>query len=98
MSADPTAVPLKPSEAKAPARAIVEQGVMEVTSHAIDEMRSDDLETADCLHLVRAGVFEPAEYINREWRYRVRTSRLCIVIAFASAERLRIVTAWRIRQ
>jgi hypothetical protein len=98
MSVDPSAEPLKPSDAKALAREIVEHGVVEITGHAIGEMRDDDLQTADCLNLVRAGVFEPAEYINREWRYRVRTARICIVIAFVSPERLRIVTAWRVQR
>ena len=46
--------------------------------------------------MLPAGVFEPPEYVNREWRYRVHTSRICIVIVFRSAERLRIVTAWRV--
>jgi hypothetical protein len=96
MPADPANTPLKAAEAKALAREIFESGVVEVSSHAIDEMRSDDLETVDCVNLVRAGIFEPPEYVNREWRYRVHTSRICIVIVFRSAERLRIVTAWRV--
>ena len=98
MTLDPVLTPLGRTEAKALAREIFESGFVEVSAHAIDEMRKDGLETVDCVNLVRAGVFEPAEYVNREWRYRVHTSRMCIVIAFRSAARLRIVTAWRIKR
>lgn len=98
MRANPLVEPLKPADAKRLAREIFEDGQVELSSHAIDEMRNDGLQTADWLNLVRAGVFEAAEYINREWRYRIHTSRICIVIAFVSAERLKIVTAWRVKR
>lgn len=66
--------------------------------HAMAEMAKDDLQSTDCLNLLRASVFGPAEYTNREWRYRVETPRICIVVAFMSDKELRIVTAWRIKQ
>lgn len=44
------------------------------------------------------GVFGPAEYTNREWRYTVETPRMCIVVAFTSESELRIVTAWRTKR
>lgn len=94
----PALEPLKPPDAKALAREIVENGVVEVSRHAIEEMAEDDLQTADCLNLLRAGVYEPPDFANGEWRYRVHTSRICIVVAFASETRLRVVTAWRIKR
>lgn len=95
---DPALEPLKPADAKKLAREIVENGVVAVSSHAQEEMANDDLGTADCLNLLRAGVFEPAEFINGQWRYRITTQRICVVIAFTSSTRLRVVTAWRINQ
>lgn len=93
--ADPAVEPLKPPDARKLAGAIVENGIVEFGSHAKDEMAKDDLQTGDCLNLVRGGVYQPAELINGEWRYRVETQRICVVIAFVSETRLRVVTAWR---
>lgn len=97
LMADPALEPLKPPDAKKLSREIVETGFVEWSSHAEEEMGNDELETADCLNLLRAGVFTPPEYVNGEWRYRVETSTICIVIAFTSETRLRVVTAWRIK-
>jgi hypothetical protein len=36
-----------------------------------------------------------SEYENREWRYRVRTNRIAVVVAFDSEEELTVVTVWR---
>jgi len=96
--ADPALEPLKPPDAKKLSREIVETGVVDVSGHAQEEMDNDGLETTDCLNLLRAGVFNPPEYIKGEWRYRVTTSRICVVISFESETRLRVVTAWRIKE
>jgi hypothetical protein len=93
--ADPALEPLKPPDAKKLARDIVENGVVEVSGHAKEEMVNDELQTTDCLNLLRAGVCEPPEYINGEWRYRVGTPRICVVFTFVSETRLRVITAWR---
>ncbi len=98
MATDPSLAPLKPPVARQLARGIIENGLFEVSGHALREMKSDGLETSDCLNLLRAGVFGPPEYINGEWRYRVSTPRICVVITFVSDTRLRVVTAWRIKQ
>jgi hypothetical protein len=97
MSVDPRHTPLKPADAKILARQIAEEGVVVVSTHARDAMRDDDLDTADCLNLLRAGVFEAPELVKDEWRYRVTTQRICIVLTFVSGDRLRLVTAWRIK-
>ncbi len=92
---DPALKSLKPPEAKALAREIVENGTVAFSGHAQEEMAKDELQTTDCLNLIRAGTYELAEYINGEWRYRVRTPRICVVVMFASETRLQVVTAWR---
>ena len=93
----PALGPLKPPDAKQLARDIAENGAVEFSRHALAEMKKDGLQTPDCLNLVRGGVYEAAEIQNGEWRYRIHTRCICIVIAFASASRLRVVTAWRIQ-
>lgn len=92
---DPALEPLKPPDAKRLAREIMDGGEVEFSGHAMEEMRKDKLESTDCTNLIRAGVFMPAEHINGEWRYRIQTPRMCVVIAFESEKRLRVVTAWR---
>jgi hypothetical protein len=96
--AHPALEPLKPPDAKKLAGEIVENGVVEVSPHALEAMADDQLQTTDCLNLLRAGVFNPPDYINGEWRYQVTTPRICVVIAFRSETRLRVVTAWRIKR
>lgn len=95
---DPALQPLKLPDARKLARDIMETGEVGFSGHALEEMAKDDLQTADCLNLLRAGVFNPPDFIKGEWRYPVTTQRICMVVAFISATQLRIVTAWRIKR
>jgi len=74
---------------------IVRNGTVGYSNHALDEMKKDDLSTVDVLNVLRGGVVEFSEEINRTWRYRVRTSRMTVVVAFRSEAVLSVVTAWR---
>ena len=94
---DPRFHPLKPQDAKRLARRIAEDGVVSFTEHARAEMEKDDLQSTDCLNLLRAGIFHEAELENKELRYRVSTQRMCVVFVFLSTDRLRVITAWRNR-
>jgi hypothetical protein len=94
---DPAHYPPRPPDAKKLAREIVDNGTVDFSGHAREEMANDELETTDCVNILRAGVYESAEYINGEWRYRVGTQRMRVVITFVSEKRLRVITAWRIR-
>ena len=75
----------------------MESGVVTPSSHALQEMQNDGLTMVDCTNVLRGGWSEPGEWENGSWRYRVRTSRICVVIAFRSETKLAIVTAWRDR-
>lgn len=94
---DPAREPLKPQEAKKIALEIVENGIVDYSGHAKEEMKNDGLQTTDCINLLRAGLFTTSEYRNGEWRYRVESPRICFIVAFASETRLRVVTAWRFK-
>ncbi|MDD5307078.1 MAG: DUF4258 domain-containing protein [Deltaproteobacteria bacterium] len=89
--------PLKTREAGRLIREIVRGGSVTFTGHALAEMAKDDLATTDVLNMLRGGVVEPAEFENGSWRHRVRTARMCVVVAFRSAIELRVVTAWRMK-
>lgn len=54
--ADPALEPLKALDAKRLAREIVDEGTVEFSFHAEDEMKKDNLIASDCLNLIRAGV------------------------------------------
>lgn len=95
---DPVLKQLSPVQAKNLARAIVDNGAVDFSGHALEEMRKDELETTDCLNVLRGGVYESAEFTKGEWRYRVITRYMCFVITFNSETKLRVVTGWRIKQ
>ena len=71
------------------------QGGVAFSGHALDEMAKDELTTVDVANVLRGGVVEFAELISGTWRYRVRTSRMTVVVAFRSETILSVVTAWR---
>lgn len=52
----------------------------------------------DVVNILRGGVVEQPELVNGTWRYRVRTQRMTVVIAFRSDAEIRVVTAWRLRR
>jgi hypothetical protein len=58
-------------------------------------MLDDDLTTVDCENVLRGGVVRPGEYEHGNWRYRVETSKITVVVAFRSEQELVVVTAWR---
>lgn len=87
--------PLKPMKAKALIRAILEEGGVRWGDHALKELVKDNLETGDAINVLRAGVVREPEWENGEWRYRVETPRISVVVAFRTETVLRVVTAWR---
>ncbi len=88
--------PLHPSRATTLIHAIVREGSVAWTKHALAEMSNDQLSTVDCVNVMRAGkVEEPADLERGTWRYRIHTNRICVVVAFRSETELAVVTAWR---
>jgi hypothetical protein len=58
-------------------------------------MAKDALSEVDIANVLRGGVVDPAEFENGSWRYRARTRRIAVVVAFRSKSSLVVVTAWR---
>lgn len=90
--------PFDSAKAKRLIRGILEGGAVTFTGHALREMEADDLQTVDAVNVLRGGVIEPPELEKGTYRYRVRTSRICVVVAFRSSRELAVVTAWRIER
>ena len=88
--------PFSDTDARQRILRILNTGYVRFSKHALDEMRKDDLTTVDCTNVLRGGVIEPPELRDGTWRYRVRTTRIYVVVAFRSDTALTVVTAWRI--
>ena len=87
--------PVKPDKARRLVREILDSGQVTFSGHALDALADDELSTVDAVNVLRAGVVDPAEFEKGCWRYRVRTRRIVMVIAFRSETEIRVVTAWR---
>ena len=87
--------PLANDAAKKLIASILKSGTVSFSSHALEEMAKDDLTTVDVANVLRGGFVEFSEFERGSWRYRVRTSRMTVVVAFRSEGVLSVVTAWR---
>jgi hypothetical protein len=87
--------PLSPPAAKRLIQWILQGGSVGLSRHAEQEMAKDNLTMVDVTNILRGGVVEQGEFENGSWRYRVRTARIAVVVAFRSETELRVVTAWR---
>ena len=90
--------PMNPARAKQLIRQILETGTVTYSTHARDELAEDDLTIQDAENVLRGGRVEAPRKERGSWRYRVRTARICVVIAFRSEHELVIVTAWRFKR
>ena len=89
--------PLAEREARQMIRGILATGIVSFRSHALEELRKDGMTAVDATNVLRGGVVDPGEWENGTWRYRVRTAKMTLVVAFRSETRLVVVTAWRNR-
>lgn len=87
--------PLARSEAKRRIRAILVEGDVVFTTHALHEMKNDRISQAQVIDVLRGGIVEPPEFEKRSWRYRVRAHKVYVVVAFRSEWSALVATAWR---
>ena len=90
--------PLDLVAAKRLIRQILATGAVTPSQHALDQLKARDMSMVDVANVLRGGIVESAEEIRRTWRYRVRTARMVVVVAFRSETELRIVTGWRVQR
>jgi hypothetical protein len=67
------------------------------TGHALKEMTADRMTAVDVVNVLRGGWADPAEWENGEWRYRIHTRTMCVVVSFPADDKVRVITAWRER-
>jgi len=87
--------PLSNVDAKRLIRDILTNGTFGFTGHAKAELAKDSLTTVDAVNVLRGGAVEFSELVDGTWRYRVRTNKITVVVAFRSDDHLVVVTAWR---
>lgn len=89
--------PLRPPRAREVIHHILNEGVVDVTGHAKKELKKDGLIIGDAINVLSGGIVEEAEWENGDWRYRVRTSRIVVVVALNSETKLTVITAWKLK-
>jgi hypothetical protein len=60
-------------------------------------MAADNITEGEVMGVLRGGVVEPGEQERGSWRYRVRRSKVYVVITFRTESWTVVVTAWRAR-
>jgi len=88
--------PLRPNEAKKLIRSILKDGFVTYSQpHAMERLEKHGMSTTDCINILRGGTVEEAEREYGEWRYRVHTGKMTVIVRFEDETELMIVTAWR---
>jgi hypothetical protein len=85
------------TQAKKLIKEILKNGIVGFVKHAKDEMANDNLCQTDVINVLERGrIYEPADLSTRgDWRYRVHTDQICVVVSFRSCTDLTVVTVWR---
>ncbi len=88
--------PLRPNEAKKLISSILKDGFVSYSQpHAMERLEKHGMSTTDCINILRSGTVEEAEHEYGEWRYRVHTGKMTVIVRFEVETELMIVTAWR---
>lgn len=88
--------PLDQRVARDLVRRAVKVGTVVPSRHALAELGKDDLTMVDVENVLKGGAVDSPEWENGEWRYRVRTSKIEVIVAFNSETEIAVVTAWRV--
>lgn len=89
--------PYAGSRAKRLLGEIMEKGQLSFSKHAREEMAKDHMQATDVVNVLRAGWVESSEQERGTWRYRVKTQRMFVVVAFRGTNSATVVTAWRVK-
>lgn len=76
-------------------RCLAAEGTLFFSPHALKEMEKDGITIDEARSVLRSGVVEGHDLIRGTWRYRVRRTMNCVVVAFDSETLTIVVTAWR---
>ena len=78
-------------------RQIVMSGTVEFLSHADEELAEDGCSQLDALNVLRGGIVDECEFENGEWRHRVRTQRMAVIVEIYESETtILVITAFKL--
>lgn len=88
---------LSRNEARKLLSAFLVKGAVTFTTHAKKRMVDHDMTAVDVANVLRCGkILSEAECEGDEWRYRLETDRMVVVVAiYEERSEVRIITAWR---
>jgi Domain of unknown function (DUF4258) len=88
--------PLTKAQARALLTKIIEQGgIIEYSSHALEEMANDGLSAQEVRKALAGGKVGRAYQREANWRHTVVAVRCSVVITFRAETHTLVVTAWR---
>ena len=87
--------PLDQNTVKRLIRDCITRDSLRWSNHALERIPERGLTTVDCVNALKSGAVEPPEWENGSWRYRVRSGKIAVVIAFRGAREMTVITAWR---
>lgn len=89
--------PLGRTQVRRQIRVILQDGEVQFTAHAREQMKARNISYADVLAVLRGGWCEFEELVDETWRYRIVTHQNCVVIAFESDIELTVITVWSLK-
>jgi len=90
------AKPLDPKDAKQRIKKIIKEGrVIYSRPHALDRLKERNLSMVDCENVLRGGSVSKPYQEGGNWRHKVTTPNIEVVIQFLPYNQLLIVTVWR---
>ena len=95
MNEQPRQAHFTPDIATEVVRRVVRDGTVAWSRCAMDHAEAAGLTTADCVQALLGGVSDPAVLKDGQWRYRVHSRRICVVLVFRSDVEFVVVDVWK---
>ena len=85
---------LSARDAKRLAKEIVENGTVDITSHAWEDLEQHDMTAGDVFNIMCGGAWTEAEFENGGWRHQAFTQKYAVVVEFNSDTHCVVVTGF----
>ena len=88
--------PLNAKDAKKQIRHILKNGrVLYSRPHAIERLRERNLTMVDCENVLRGGSVSQPYKEGNNWRHKVSTNNMTVIVQLLPYDQFMVVTAWR---
>lgn len=94
--------PLTANDARKAIRECIRKGSVVFSSHAKKKMANRDITEPDIVNTLRCGrIVDAPELVTFNWRYRIETERIAVIVTFepfeGEIEETIVISAWRYR-